>query len=45
MEESKENFLEKSAEKLTKNVQNMANYRSLYNEIQVSVMCMYYMHQ
>ncbi|XP_035728237.1 TBC1 domain family member 19-like [Vespa mandarinia] len=34
MEKSKENFLEKSAEKLTKNVQNMANYRSLYNEIQ-----------
>ncbi|XP_043486314.1 TBC1 domain family member 19 isoform X2 [Polistes fuscatus] len=34
MEESKENFIEKSAERLTKNVQNMANYRSLYNEIQ-----------
>ncbi|OAD58962.1 TBC1 domain family member 19 [Eufriesea mexicana] len=34
MEESKKAFLIKSAEKLTEQIQSMANYKSLYTEIQ-----------
>lgn len=34
-EESKKTSLKKSAEKLTEEIQSMANYKSLYTEIQV----------
>lgn len=37
MEESKKAFLIKSAEKLTEEIQSMANYKSLYIEIQVHI--------
>ena len=33
--EGKENDLKKSARKLTEDIQNMGNYKNLYNEIQV----------
>lgn len=33
--EPKEASLKRSAEKLTEEIQNMANYKSLYTEIQV----------
>lgn len=35
IEESKKTSLKKSAEKLTEEIQSMANYKSLYTEIQV----------